>query len=230
MTIDWMLWPVMTAWAWPFSWAVVAAACVWWLWPREAQPHPARAAPVMWATSPSLAQSKLKGPPWLTAFTAGMVACLAVWPHGGWSGYAALALQSPSLVTLTWAVVCGCQAARWIAPASDHSRVPAMAWYVLCALGWLLTIDTLNLWPDTWNISFYAWGFSASCLWLSAVLVLTLAWRCPGDWVWPCVGLLAFYACLRWPSGNLWDAWLDPAVWIVAHVHMARHIRQTLSR
>jgi hypothetical protein len=132
-------------------------------------------------------------------------------------------LQSPSLLTVTWALVCVSQATRGSKPAREDMPVPVVAWLVLCVLGWLLTIDTLNLWPRAWEVSFYAWGFSAGSLWLSAVLVLTLAWLRQGVWVWFCIAVLALFACLRWPSGNLWDAWLDPAVWIVAHVQVARH-------
>ena len=230
MTADWLLLPVMPAWAWPLSWAVVAAACVVRLWPHENHLHPASAMPAQKAADPYRSIGKVKDPAWIMGFTAGLVACLAVWPQGGWSGYAALALQSPSLLTLTWAIVCLFQATGWTKPAHDHVRAPALAWILLCALGWLLTIDTLNLWPRHWDISFYAWGFTAGSLWLSASLVMALTWLRHGAWVWSSMAVLAGYVCLRWPSGNLWDAWLDPAVWIVAHTQVARYAWQWIKQ
>lgn len=228
MTTDWVLMPVLTAASWPLSWAVVAAAGVWWLWPREAgdEPHRGTHSPTglpQVLPKPARASRKRLGPAWLTGLMAASVAWLALWPHGGWSGYAALALQSPSLLSLTWAIAYLLQATRWPQVASDTSRVPVAVWYLLFALGWLLTIDTLNLWPRSWDISLFSWGFSAGSLWLCAALVGMLAWLRQGVWVWHCVVVLALYAGLRWPTGNLWDAWLDPAVWIVAHGFILRH-------
>ena len=223
MTADWLLLPVMPDWSWPLSWAVVAAAVVVWLWPRQTLLNAPRTTQTHRATELSRSFSQPRGPAWPIGLMAACAAILAVWPHGGWSGYAALALQSPSLLTLTWAIVCLFQATGWTKPAHDHVRAPALAWILLCALGWLLTIDTLNLWPRRWDISFYAWGFTAGSLWLSASLVMALAWLRHGAWVWSSMAVLAGYVCLRWPSGNLWDAWLDPAVWIVAHTQVARH-------
>ncbi len=224
MTAEGILLPVMSAWAWPLSWAVVAAASVVWLWPREAHHLPAHAVQPMVATPPSRAHRKVKGPAWLMGLTAACLALLAVWPNGGWSGFAALALQSPSLLTLTWAIVCLWRATGRAYPPRDHTRVPASAWFLLCALGWLLTIDTLNLWPWAWDVSVYAWGFSAGGLWLCALVVGILAWLRPGLWAWPGIAVLGLYVCLRWPSGNVWDAWLDPAVWLAAHVQVARQV------
>ena len=229
MTADWLLLPVMPDWSWPLSWAVVAAAVVVWLWPRQTHLHAPSTTQTHRATDLSRSFSQPRGPAWLIGLMAACAAILAVWPHGGWSGYAALALQSPSLLTLTWAIACLLQATGWTEP-QDHTRAPALAWILLCALGWLLTLDTLNLWPRHWDISFYAWGFTAGSLWLSASLVMALTWLRHGAWVWSSMAVLAGYVCLRWPSGNLWDAWLDPAVWIVAHTQVARHAWHWIKR
>jgi hypothetical protein len=219
MIANWVLMPVMTAWAWPLSWAVVAAACVWWLWPRAV-----RAEREASEAGEAIGVRVHRGPAGLVACVAVLVALLAGWPDGGWSGYAGLALQSPSVLTLTWAVGCCLQAIGCCKPALGNARVPALAWYLLCALGWLLTLDTLNLWPRAWEVNVYAWGFSVASLWSSAGLLWILAWCRHGAWVWQSISVLALYAVLRWPSGNLWDAWLDPGVWIVAHVQMLRHV------
>ena len=198
-----VLWPVATTWAWPLGWACVAAASVWWCWPRT--------------------QGVVKGSVWWVWGVAGLVAWLALWPQGGWSGYAALAFQSPSLLSVVWALAM-LGRALGLAPARDDDPLPAPAWYCLCALGWCLTLDTLNLWPHGWDVSLYAWGFSAAALWLSAGVVMLLACYQWGAWVWQAVVLLALYAVLRWPTGNTWDAWLDPAVWLCAHVQVVRHV------
>ena len=224
MTADWIVLPVMVHWAWPLSWAVVAAAVVLWLWPREAGRPPSIPSRGLIDLEPARAHRRFMGPAWLPAATAMGVACLAWWPDKGWSGYAALALQSPSLLSLTWALLIIVQVAGRGALGCDDTRVPVSAWSFLCLLGWLLTVDTLNLWPLTWDVSLYAWGFSAPSLWLCAGLVAVLAWRHQGPWVWHSIAVLALYALLRWPSGNVWDAWLDPAVWIVSHVHVLRHV------
>ena len=216
MIANWVLLPAMPAWAWPLSWAVVAAACVWRLWPRAVREAS--------EAGEAIGVRVHRGPAWLVACVAVLVALLAGWPDGGWSGYAGLVLQSPSVLTLTWAIGCCLQAIGCCKPALGNTRVPALAWYLLCALGWLLTLDTLNLWPRAWEVNFYAWGFSPASLWFSAGLLWMLAWWRHGPWVLQGIAVLALYAVLRWPSGNLWDAWLDPAVWIVAHVQMLRHV------
>jgi hypothetical protein len=160
----------------------------------------------------------------------GLVIVLAWWPEDGWSAYAGLAFQSPSLLSLAWSLMVLAQALGLRKSASDQTPAPVLAWLLLCALGWLLVIDTLNLWPRAWDVGLYAWGFAAGSLWVSAVLVLALAWRYPGRWVWPVMLSLSMYALLRWPSGNLWDAWLDPVVWVIAHVQVIRAGWQVLQR
>lgn len=219
----WLLMPMGYAWIFPVTWALVACALVWWWWPRESANRTASASEDFSARHRTRLCRRVLGPAGLPWSVAGVVTVLAVWPHGGWSGYAALAFQSPSLLSVTWAVVVLLQAVGWLVPTSDDARPPAVAWVLLCALGWLLVIDTLNLWPRGWDIGFYAWGFSAGSLWLSAACILCLAWRHRGVWVWQAIALLAMYALLRWPSGNVWDAWLDPVVWVVAHVKALRH-------
>jgi hypothetical protein len=236
MTMNAVLLPLASVWVWPLSWACVAAALVWWLWPRASQVLSQEVSQVPsplvsergWESAQGVAQTcrtqrSLKGPSWLPWFVVAVVTVLAVVPQGGWSGYAALALQSPSLLSVTWAVVVLLRATGAMTPARPSDRAPALAWLLLCALGWCLTIDTLNLWPHAWDVGLYAWGFSAAGLWVSAGLVMLLAWRQGGRWLWQAVALLAVYTLLRWPSGNVWDAWLDPVVWICAHVHVGRH-------
>ena len=71
--------------------------------------------------------------------------------------------------------------------------------------------------------------FRSLGVWISAGVLLVLALRDSGAWRWQAVGLLLVYVVLRWPSGNVWDAWLDPAVWVWAHVQIARDALTRLS-
>jgi hypothetical protein len=215
MMMDGLLLPVAPVWMLRLSWAVVAAAVVWW-WLSSVirRVHPSV------ETRPGRRAAFVEHLPKALAM---VVALLAVWPQGGWSGYAALAFQSPSLVSLVWALGWLMRSVSRMNPARKDNSVPVAAWYLLCLLGWGLVVDTLNLWPSAWDVSLYGIGFSASGLWVSACLVLVLAWRQSGMWVWSAIGVMMMYAVLRWPSGNVWDAWLDPAVWIVAHVQIVRH-------
>ena len=200
MIQSWSLMPVGLPLWWPLSWAVVVAALVVTLWPRGVHAR--------WK--------------WTVV---GCVALTSCWPAGGWSGYVALALQSPSLVGAAWA--CGVLWHAWcsrrLAPErtlplqSDTAcQLPTAALWLLTLLGWALVIDTLNRWPDAWALSVYAWGCQAYSLWLSALVLALMAWRSSGPWVWWAVAVLAVFVLTRWPSGNLWDAWLDPVVWVVA--------------
>ena len=90
---------------------------------------------------------------------------------------------------------------------------------VLVVLGWLLLLDTVALLP----FSLYAWGFTPAAAGLTTLLALL-------PWLWghgklpglPSVRLLALViavtAVLKLPTGNVWDAWLDPWLWLALHV------------
>ncbi len=105
--------------------------------------------------------------------------------------------------------------------------VPGMA----IALGYALLLDTFAMLP--WEM--YSWGFSPALL----LVLLALcqlpwvlrgwsagpeAWPCasPGMWIAP-VALLLF-AATRLPTGNLWDAVLDPIVWLVLQLALLRRV------
>lgn len=82
------------------------------------------------------------------------------------------------------------------------------------ALGWLLLLDTLAWLP----VSVYAWGFASAAV--AALLVLAaLLWLLRGSLVsvLPFV-VLALFVLGRWPTGNLWDALLDPLLWLALQV------------
>jgi hypothetical protein len=90
---------------------------------------------------------------------------------------------------------------------------------VLLVLGWLLLLDTAALLP----FSLYAWGFTPAAVAVTTALAL-LPWlggRGKLAFV-PSVYLLALVVAvmvvLRLPTGNVWDAWLDPWLWVALHV------------
>ena len=92
-------------------------------------------------------------------------------------------------------------------------------------LGWLLVLDLLAWWPA----SLYAWGFGTAASTFVAVLVAVFwLWRGRSPGAHHGMTLLAIVMLLfvltRLPSGNVWDALLDPWLWIVLQMRLARHI------
>ncbi len=133
-----------------------------------------------------------------------------------------LAFQTPSL---TSAVIClGWLWRVWRAQngeAKDRLRVPAPGMLGLAgiALGWLLLLDAFAGLP----FSLYAWGFSPAGIGAVAVLA-TLFWVFfggPGLKQTPSgrlgfvliFSVLALFVFTRLPSGNVWDALIDPWLW-----------------
>jgi hypothetical protein len=86
-------------------------------------------------------------------------------------------------------------------------------------LGWALLLDTLALLP----VQLYAWGFSplaAGLVAVGALLPWVLARRSlrATDWRMGVVPLAVLMLVVwRLPSGNAWDAVLDPCLWLVLH-------------
>jgi hypothetical protein len=80
-------------------------------------------------------------------------------------------------------------------------------------VGWALLLDTLGVWPN----SLYNWGFGAIAPAITLVIVM-LPWivvstRRPDRSVaWAALAVLLFVV-LRLPTGNLFDALLDPGLW-----------------
>jgi hypothetical protein len=98
-------------------------------------------------------------------------------------------------------------------------------WWLLgtVALGYGLLLDAFAVLP----VQLYAWGFSPALL-LALMLLSLLPWvignkaRCPLGWVAPCA--LALFALTRLPTGNLWDALLDPWLWFALHIALLRAV------
>jgi hypothetical protein len=110
--------------------------------------------------------------------------------------------------------------AAWTQPVGKVYRVPLVLACLGVALGWLLLADTLAWTP----VAVYACGFSP--LTVAGLLLVLLA-----PWAWSgqnrtlslllALGLIAGFVVLRLPTGNAWDAVLDPGLWVFLHGYLA---------
>lgn len=137
------------------------------------------------------------------------------------SGYLALVFQTPSLVLVVWGL------GSWsdvVKPRECSTTAPISMALIGVLLGWGLVIDELNAWPTFFNPQLYAFGFESSALWF--VLAIAAAMLCLSHvsmrWVISTMFLLIVYVLLRLPTGNVWDALLDPFVWLALHVQLWR--------
>lgn len=157
-----------------------------------------------------------------TLWPAAVVAVVMLLPRTDvLSGYLALAFQTPSLVLVAWALWCWADVLQLRGPMVT-TPLPVALLGVL--LGWALVADTLNYWPTFFNPQLYALGFDAAGLWgVLATAAAVLLWtEVPRRWVLSAVAVLAVYVLLRLPTGNVWDAVLDPFVWLALHVQLWR--------
>ena len=94
----------------------------------------------------------------------------------------------------------------------------------LVALGWILLLDTFALLP----VSLYAWGYTPALLGglaLLGMLPALLKGQIAMSSLW--IGVLLLHVLLRLPTGNAWDAVLDPVLWICLQVDGLRRLRRT---
>lgn len=145
---------------------------------------------------------------------------------GHWLG---LAFQSPSLTTMglaIWGIAHGSQrrdSYNYFKP--DYAARMAWMWTSLAvvALGWLLLLDTLALLP----VFMYPWGYSRLSVLIVGLAALLLCtqprMRAVGGVL---LGVVAVFGLTSLPSGNLWDALLDPWLWLLAHLSAWRQLYQ----
>ena len=142
-----------------------------------------------------------------------------------------LAFQAPSIVAV---LLCAGAVVRRLHPGVAHKlALDDGAWrtgdvMALCVLGvlagWALLLDSFALLP----LQLYAWGFSplaVGVIALAALLPATLLAPRGTGWVGrvalvPAALLLLVAAHL--PTGNAWDAVLDPWLWLVLQFHVGR--------
>ena len=162
-------------------------------------------------------------------------ALLALWcwlpGANGASFWLGLAFQSPSLTS----VVCCC-AILWANVGAlreigheTGSLSGHQSWRIAgvlggAALGWILLLDTLGFWP----VSVYRWGFHPAAGPL-ALLAVGLLWAVTGarfTWAqcWMVLAAAAMFILLRLPTGNLWDALLDPLLWVALNALSVRWV------
>jgi len=138
-----------------------------------------------------------------------------------------LAFQAPSISAV---LLCGLVLrAPWMGsrtekaagvgvPAGGPAGVVAVFGVVL---GWALLLDTFALLP----VPLYAWGFSPAAPVVVALLGLA-PWLLRGStrtggWAGAVGGAaVLLFVLLRLPRGNLWDAVLDPWLWLALHIHV----------
>ncbi|PIQ53256.1 MAG: hypothetical protein COW02_07375 [Comamonadaceae bacterium CG12_big_fil_rev_8_21_14_0_65_59_15] len=173
----------------------------------------------------------------------------ALWPGPASPAYwLALAFQSPSLVTallcarFLWSAAATGLAAPMLefVPAPVASTPTPMARWpdgavragaglglVACGtlLGWLLLGDTLAWWLP----SVYAWGFAPLALLTVLGMLFSLMWLGQRSAALQRFGVLlalvlVLFVFTRLPSGNLWDALLDPWLWLLLQLALLRDL------
>lgn len=123
-----------------------------------------------------------------------------------------LAFQTPSVMSVLLGLGWLWRSYR-LAPGAALNAVSrrALPWLagLGIVLGWVLLFDTLAWWP----LSVYAWGFSAAAVGAVA-LAAALLWGISGQAVWALpLAVLTLFVATRLPTGNVWDALLDPWLW-----------------
>jgi hypothetical protein len=169
------------------AWGIVLAALVVALWPRR------------------LALSGRA----IALLLAGMVALQALPAAASPTYWLALAFQLPSgmLVGL-------CLAKLYLPREAGNSVMPLKLAMLIAAAGIVLYIDAIGL----ISIGFYYWGFGPYAAPLFALLLAagSAAAIARGKLPAPAFALLVAmmsFSILRLPTGNIWDALLDPLLW-----------------
>ncbi|MCA1246439.1 hypothetical protein [Massilia sp. MS-15] len=125
-----------------------------------------------------------------------------------------LAFQSPSALL---ASLCAASLlARWHGVARSGPRLPLPLAAALAAAGALLYLDAFGLFAH----GYYHAGFGAGAA-LLAVLLAAACAACIGRGqaraqAGALLGAILLFSGARLPTGNLWDALLDPLLWIWA--------------
>jgi hypothetical protein len=132
-----------------------------------------------------------------------------------------LAFQAPSAMLVLLCAWWGGCALRGV-PVTARPGTPVIA-LVLAALvvGWLLLLDTLAQLP----VALYGLGFDAPALVVVALVSLLPLLQVGAatqvsTWLAPLAVLL--FVLLRLPTGNVWDAVLDPWLWLGLHGYLLR--------
>ena len=133
----------------------------------------------------------------------------------------ALALQWPSGLL---AGLCLAHLARPSMPSSAHNGMPLALAGAIALFGTVLYLDALGL----VSLSLYFWGFGprGAPLFALAAMALCVALVIQDrsrPQSFAALGALTLFTLLRLPTGNLWDALLDPMLWIWVVLTLAIH-------
>ena len=151
--------------------------------------------------------------------------CMAAWAWlpgpGGVAYWLGLAFQAPSA---TGVLLCAALL-RFSDPPQPSGGLLLWQAGLAALLGWALLLDSFAVLP----MQLYAWGFSPAALFL-VVLLAMLPWVFGGHMsqhslmaaygVVPLAALV--FVVWRLPSGNVWDAVLDPWVWVALQVWLLK--------
>lgn len=157
----------------------------------------------------------------------GLPLLVALWTllPGDWSPayWLGLAFQAPSVLMVLLCAWWGGRVLRGVPGVARPAKPMAVLLLAALVLGWLLLLDTLAQLP----VALYALGFDAPAVAVVALLtVLPLlqagAAQRVSTWMAPLAVLL--FVLLRLPTGNVWDAVLDPWLWLALHVYGLRSI------
>ncbi len=195
--------------------------------------------PIFWAALFAWLALALGGrlrPPVQLAF----VALVVVWAllPGDWSPvyWLGLAFQMPSWTSVLLALAGVAALLRKSAPVS---AVPLPLLFLASVMGWVMLLDLFVYLP----FALYRWGFSVAAV-AVAVVVAALLWRDRGDrsaglageqaavasaqgrqwWPWLLPAVLLLFVITRLPSGNVFDALLDPWLWLAAQVALVKRL------
>lgn len=152
-----------------------------------------------------------------------LLALVVAWLPGPWSSsyWLCLAFQTPSLVSvaLSCVVLIRCNGCGSHVQRSDRVLPTAGLFLIIAgiALGWVLLLDTLGFLPG----SVYQLGFGNLAAAI-AVMVVMAPWALtpsvrPGLAVGVCIGAILTFTVTQLPTGNVFDALLDPWLWIFLH-------------
>lgn len=140
----------------------------------------------------------------------------------GASYWLGLAFQTPSLLTqllCAWSVWRHFQLVDTTSPEREYGVLLGLP----VVVGWVLLFDTFAVFPE----SLYAQGTAAAGI-ATACALSCVPWLFRGTRNGtspvPFMGTLAviLFAATRLPTGNVWDAALDPLLWIVLNVLLLR--------
>lgn len=145
------------------------------------------------------------------------------WSPAFWLG---LAFQAPSLGAGAVASLVlaryGVLGTGWVAGAQATLRQCASWALGGVLLGWILLLDSFAVWP----VYVYPSGFGLG-VWVATLALVTVRWAWQGTpWhkqgaTLVAVAVWGLFTVTRLPSGNVWDALLDPWLFLLCHVTLA---------